>query len=161
MRSNCSKKNKTFKRHIYILTWRFLFTYLQNSLDLLSAKLEKRSQDDTEGCCAGGTYTLEIFELMCNIIKSLDKRVHLSSWYISIGSFFTNCYASIWCIQELGSSFPIDNWLTVAPIFFLCWCCVLRWIWCLWCYSECISTPGKLEKYAWPRWESNLRPLEY
>jgi hypothetical protein len=23
-------------------------------------------------------------------------------------------------------------------------------------YSECISTPGKLEKYAWPRWESNL-----
>jgi hypothetical protein len=21
----------------------------------------------------------------------------------------------------------------------------------LWCYSECISTPGKLEKYAWPR----------
>ena len=28
------------------------------------------------------------------------------------------------------------------------------------CYSECISTPGKLEKYAWPRWDSNLRPLE-
>jgi hypothetical protein len=24
-------------------------------------------------------------------------------------------------------------------------------LWCLWClYSECISTPGKLEKYAWP-----------
>jgi hypothetical protein len=22
------------------------------------------------------------------------------------------------------------------------------WIWCLWCYSECISTPGKLKKYA-------------
>ena len=21
--------------------------------------------------------------------------------------------------------------------------------WCLWCYSECISTPGKLKKYAW------------
>jgi hypothetical protein len=32
--------------------------------------------------------------------------------------------------------------------------------WCLWCYSVCISTPGKLEKYAWPRWESNIRPLE-
>ena len=28
------------------------------------------------------------------------------------------------------------------------------------CYSECISTPGKLEKYARPRWDSNLRPLE-
>jgi hypothetical protein len=27
--------------------------------------------------------------------------------------------------------------------------------------SVCISTPGKLEKYAWPRWEWNLRPLEY
>ena len=25
----------------------------------------------------------------------------------------------------------------------------------------CISTPGRLEKYAWPRWDSNLRPLEY
>jgi hypothetical protein len=31
----------------------------------------------------------------------------------------------------------------------------------LWCYSECISTPGKLEKYAWPRWESNLRGQAY
>ena len=28
------------------------------------------------------------------------------------------------------------------------------------CYSECISTPGKLEKHAWPRWDSNLRPLD-
>ena len=26
--------------------------------------------------------------------------------------------------------------------------------------SACIFTPDKLEKYAWPRWESNLRPLE-
>jgi hypothetical protein len=26
----------------------------------------------------------------------------------------------------------------------------------LWCYSECISTLGELEKYARPRWESNL-----
>ena len=24
-----------------------------------------------------------------------------------------------------------------------------------------LSTPGRLEKYAWPRWESNQRPLEY
>jgi hypothetical protein len=37
---------------------------------------------------------------------------------------------------------------------FLCWCYVLRWIWCLWCYSSgvYISTPGKLEKYACPPW---------
>ena len=26
--------------------------------------------------------------------------------------------------------------------------------------SACISRPGKLEKYAWPRWDSNLRSLE-
>jgi hypothetical protein len=32
---------------------------------------------------------------------------------------------------------------------------------CLWCYSECIATPGKLEKYVWARWESNLRPVTY
>ena len=43
------------------------------------------------------------------------------------------------------------------------WCFHKRkyYIWCLWCYSECISTSGKLEKYVCPRWESNLRPLEY
>jgi hypothetical protein len=42
----------------------------------------------------------------------------------------------------------------------LCWCCVLRRIWCWWCYSDvsdCVSTPGKLQKYAWPRWGSDLR----
>jgi hypothetical protein len=28
----------------------------------------------------------------------------------------------------------------------VCWCYVLRWIWYLWCYSECASTPaGKLK----------------
>jgi hypothetical protein len=35
--------------------------------------------------------------------------------------------------------------------YLLCWCNVLRWIRCLWCYSECISTPGRPEKHAWPR----------
>jgi hypothetical protein len=43
--------------------------------------------------------------------------------------------------------------------FFLCWRYVLRWKWCLWCFSECISTPGKLEKYAWPR-KKKLRLLD-
>ena len=61
-------------------------------------------------------------------------------------------------ISEL-SLVPSMSMQSIVIWFFLCWCCVLRWIWCLWCYSECISTPGKLEKYAWPRWESNLRPL--
>jgi hypothetical protein len=30
---------------------------------------------------------------------------------------------------------------------------------CLWCYSECIYTPDKLEKYAWSRWE--LEPTTF
>jgi hypothetical protein len=29
----------------------------------------------------------------------------------------------------------------------------------VWCYSECISTPGRPEKYAWPRWEFSNRLL--
>jgi hypothetical protein len=39
----------------------------------------------------------------------------------------------------------------------VCWCYVLRWIWCLWCYSECASTPGKLKSLPddggnWTMW---------
>jgi hypothetical protein len=34
-----------------------------------------------------------------------------------------------------------------------------HYIICLWCYSECISTPGELEKYVRPRWESNLEKI--
>jgi hypothetical protein len=65
---------------------------------------------------------------------------------------------SVWVcdISEL-SLVPSISMQSSNHDFFLCWFYVLRWIWCLWCYSECISTPGKLEKYVWPRWESNLR----
>jgi hypothetical protein len=48
---------------------------------------------------------------------------------------------SIWIMQIIKNLYTDVAW----PWFFLCWCNVLRWIWCLWCYSECISTPGKLE----------------
>jgi hypothetical protein len=50
--------------------------------------------------------------------------------------------------------------------FFLCWCCVLRWIWCLWCYSECIFPPNmpghggildELDSLKLARWEYTLR----
>ena len=41
----------------------------------------------------------------------------------------------------------------------LCWCYVLRWIWCWWCYSECISTQGKLEKYLSSRAYFSSLPL--
>ncbi len=27
--------------------------------------------------------------------------------------------------------------------------------------GKCVSTPARLEKYAWPQWDWNLRPLEY
>ena len=49
--------------------------------------------------------------------------------------------------QSLGRH---TNWQTCKTLNFLL----------VWCYSECISTLGRLEKYAWPRWDSNLRPLE-
>jgi hypothetical protein len=52
-----------------------------------------------------------------------------------------------------------NNFATCICWFFCVGVMYFRWIWCLWCYSECISTPGKLEKYAWPRWESDLTPL--
>jgi hypothetical protein len=55
-------------------------------------------------------------------------------------------------ILELSLVPSISIWL------FLCWCYVLRWICCLRCYSGCMSTPGKLEKYAWPRWFHILQP---
>jgi hypothetical protein len=34
---------------------------------------------------------------------------------------------------------------TYSNAFCVCWCYVIRWIWCLWCYSECASTPGNLK----------------
>ncbi len=39
------------------------------------------------------------------------------------------------------------------------WCYIFRCRMCLWPYSECIYTPGRLKKSAWPQRESNLRPL--
>jgi hypothetical protein len=53
------------------------------------------------------------------------------------------------------------------PIISFCFTIWQKWqarklckIWCLWCYSECISTPDELEKYARPRWESNTTHTE-
>ena len=43
------------------------------------------------------------------------------------------------------------------------YCCVMysgvEYIVC--CYSECISHTRQAEKSAWPRWESNPRPLNF
>jgi hypothetical protein len=90
-------------------------------------------------------YRLKICITSFLIRLSQASQTHMS-WLLYSYSIYDNLISSI--IMSL-------------IMIFLCWCNVLRWIRCLWCYSECISTPGKLEKYAWPRWESNLRPLEY
>ena len=69
------------------------------------------------------------------------RRSHYKDMYLKIYNLFlTYIYSlDIFCVVVMYSSR----------------------IWFLWCYSECISTPGKLENYAWPWWESNPRPLEY
>ena len=56
------------------------------------------------------------------------------------------------CDISEPSLVPSISMLSSNHVIFLCWCNVLRWIWCLWCYSECVYPPGKLEKYAWPQW---------
>jgi hypothetical protein len=59
--------------------------------------------------------------------------IQLQANYNGNWSCHTYKPGSIWIMQI------IKNLYTVAwPWFFLCWCNVLRWIWCLWCYSECI-----------------------
>jgi hypothetical protein len=81
--------------------------------------------------------------------------IWLQASYNGNWSCYTYKPGSIWIMQI------IKNLYTVACMTLIFFCVgvmyILRWIWRLWCYSECISTPGKLEKYAWPRWESNLR----
>jgi hypothetical protein len=45
----------------------------------------------------------------------------------------------------------ILDFSTYMSVICVCWCYVLRWIRCLWCYSSwvCIHT-GQAEKFAWP-----------
>ena len=56
-----------------------------------------------------------------------------------------------------SSSFDISMFL----IWYEFYCCVMysgvEYVVC--CYSECISHTRQAEKSAWPRWESNPRPL--
>jgi hypothetical protein len=62
-----------------------------------------------------------------------------------------------------------NNWLTEVPHYFtsyfvsyleislLICVCKQKHLLLVWCYSECLSTPGRLEKYAWPRWDQPAR----
>jgi hypothetical protein len=54
---------------------------------------------------------------------------------------------------------PSISIYSIIWLFCVCWCYVLRWIWCLWCYSECASTPGQANFSACPVWmhtQSNI-----
>jgi hypothetical protein len=102
----------------------------------------------------------------CNKIDNIQfpsgfkhiRSIHIV-WLVRIFEWY--CYRQYWLstiVQQMAVNLQFSEWENnVQWWYFLCWCNVLRWIWCLWCYSECKSTPGKLEKYAWPRWESNLQ----
>ncbi len=65
--------------------------------------------------------------------------------------------SSVWYFGTQSSSFDISMFL----IWYEFYCCVMysgvECIVC--CYSECISHTRQAEKSAWPRWESNPRPL--
>jgi hypothetical protein len=61
-------------------------------------------------------------------------------------SFLGKYIIPVFSVKNLGVI--LDSHLTynelikqLVSCFFLCWCYVLRWIWCLWCYADCISTP--------------------
>jgi hypothetical protein len=62
----------------------------------------------------------------------------------------------------------ISRLINIQKMTFLCRCNVLRWIWCLWCYSECISTPvvdsiPTVARQACPVWiytQSNVTSIQ-
>jgi hypothetical protein len=54
----------------------------------------------------------------------------------------------------LPYAFYIQSVVRKPPLLTMYQCFLELVTCCLWCYSKCISTPGKLEKYAWPRWAS-------
>ena len=101
---------------------------------------------------------------------------HKSTSYPGLLQRLFNTLSSIYIWSEIsslkleGKDGVIGRQFQSLPIVFVCAVCKEcsfdfdlknnTIMWCLWCYSECISTPGELEKYARPRWESNLRPFE-
>jgi hypothetical protein len=86
---------------------------------------------------------------------SLQVKPSLPWWQVDLGSYNMQIFWALHSIEIIVESSGLKISFT-GPFGQPCW---YYQTWCLWCYSECISTPGKLEKYAWPRWESNLRPL--
>ena len=50
--------------------------------------------------------------------------------------------SSMWYFEPLF--LPYQSYLECNHCFYVSWCYVLRGKWCLWCYSEFISTLGKL-----------------
>ena len=110
-----------------------------------------------------GSSTNQVAE--CMTVNVCNRWYHIfkviSPMNASDGSFFKPFKTRTGMLYQLELSSRLLYLIKNSCSWFLCWCNVRRWIWCLWCYSECISTPGKPDKYPCPRWESNLRPLEY
>jgi hypothetical protein len=48
-----------------------------------------------------------------------------------------------------------DNSPMLCQLSYLCWCCALRWIWCLWCYSWVYIHTGQ----AWKICQATVLPL--
>jgi hypothetical protein len=76
------------------------------------------------------------------MIKLRERRIYFTDIIYKINSNIDDdidlLYRPVWtgsrCADILNSA--SCNRLTIFEIeFFLCWCNVLRWIWCLWCYS--------------------------
>ena len=77
--------------------------------------------------------------LIVSYIISTCKTQCISCWR---WPWYDVCWIYyIWRKRNNG----IKNTDICIVIFCVSWCYVLRWIWCLWCYSECASTPGKLK----------------
>jgi hypothetical protein len=112
--------------------------------------------------CPNGLIFMWLFP---HVLCTMELRIHL--WLRSRSkrnmgiTFMCTCHAKTGkygneAINAYFNSIKISTDRkfsnNIIVFFFMCWCYLLRWIWCLWCFSECISTPGKLEKYAWPQY---------
>jgi hypothetical protein len=72
---------------------------------------------------------------------TLIKWVNWLRYTAYTPELYLNIFSSV-ALHQLGQVLYVK---TYSNDFCVCWCYVIRWIWCLWCYSECASTPGNLK----------------
>ena len=107
--------------------------------------------------CPNGLIFMWLFP---HVLCTMELRIHLwlrwrskrnmGIWPSCAPAMLKQANMETRLLRPISTDRKISN--NIIVFFFLCWCYLLRWIWCLWCFSECISTPGKLEKYAWPQY---------